>query len=433
MLQPLRFAVQSTKDESLPGKDTARLLNMYPEGGENGVTLRSAPGLVEAKDVSPGQIEAMITSTSGIYVVVGGSLKLWNVNDDTLTTLGPVAVGDTTMTRSRSQLAIVAGNRYYVWDGTTLAEVTGTPFALENSVAFISNYFIITEHLGEAFYYSLDADTIGGLSFASAEYYPDNLRRVMVANDLIYFMGTRSIEPWQVTGSANLPFSKIAGAQIEKGLRSTLEAVVMDNTLHWVSQEGRVYRGGQAQNITTDAVAAALEGNTGRMVTYQTRNHDNAVVRLTGCPAFVFDPSTQMWWERSSGVNHDEWDVTATVQHNGVWYAGTRGGKICTFSGFQDLGEELRREAISTNITQGGNRFSVDEVNLRVSGSGSIMLSWSKDGGRTFSNERQRTFGGEFEYPVQINRLGQFREFCLKIACTDNTDFAIHEAGIRIS
>ena len=432
MLQPLQFAVQSTKDESLPGKDTARLLNMYPEGGENGVTLRSAPGLTEAVDVSPGQVEAMVSSPDGVYAVVGGALKLWNPNDSTVTTLGGVHQGDTTMTRSRSQLAIVAGNRYYVWANDALAEVTGTPFSLENSVGYISGYFIITEHLGEAFYYSLDADTIGGLSFASAEYYPDNLRRVMVANDLIYFMGTRSIEPWQVTGGANLPFAKIAGALIEKGLRSTLEAVVMDNVVHWVSQEGRVYRG-PGENITTDAVAAALEGRTGRMLTYQTRNHDNAVVRLSGHPAQCFDPSTRMWWERSTGVNHDEWEVTATVQHDGVWYAGTRGGRICTFSGFQDLGEELRREAISTNITQGGNRFSVDEINLRVSGSGSVMISYSTDGGATFSNERQRTFGGQREYPIQINRLGLHRQFCLKIACTDNTDFAIHGAGIRIS
>lgn len=433
MLQPLQFAVQTTRDESLPGKDTARLLNMYPERGENGVTLRSVPGLTQTKDVGPGQVEALLSSPDGIYVVVGGSLKLWNVNDDTLTVLGGVPQGDATMARSRSQLGLVAGNRYYVWDGTTLAEVTSTPFTLENSVACISNYFIITESLGQAFYYSLDADTIDGLAFASAEYYPDNLVRVMVANDLIWFMGTRSVEPWQVTGAALLPFSKVSGAIIEKGLRSTLEAVVVDNVIHWVSQEGRVYRG-RGENITTDAIAAALEGDTGRMVVYQTRNHDNAVVRLSERPAVVFDPASQTWWERSTGPTHQPWEVTATVQHNGTWYAGTQSGHLCTFSGWQDRGEELRREVVSANITQAGNRFTVDELNLRVSGSGSVMLSWSVDGGRTFSNERQRAFGGKYEYPIQINRpAANCRQFCLKIACTDNTDFAIHGAGIQIS
>ena len=446
MLQPLQFAVQSTKDESLPGKDTARLLNMYPETAESGVTLRSAPGLVSAADLGPGKVEALISGSDGLYAAVGGSFKRWS--DGVVTTLGNLPQGDTTMARSRSQIAVVAGDRYLVWDGTTFSEVTTTidggdepdyeesqlPFARSGSVSFLSNYFIITQQDGEAFAYSLDADTIDALNFASAEYRPDDLRRVMVSNDLIWFMGEDSIEPWQVTGAANLPFARISGAVKEKGLRATLETVALDNTLFWVSGEGRVYRMGQAAEIlSTDAICATLEGSTGRMFAYQQRRHDSAVVRLEDAPAVIYDPSSGMWWERSTNPCHDPWEVTATVRHNGTWYAGTSGGQLCTFGGFEDLGKSMRREVISTNLTQAGERFSVDRLNLRVSGSGSVMISWSNDGGETFSNERQRTFGGMREYPIQINRLGQHRQFCLKIACTDNTEFSIHSASVEVS
>lgn len=432
MLQPIQFAVQSTKDESLPGKATARLFNMYPEIVGDGLTLRSAPGLIETADVGPGQVEAMISAPEGIYMAVGGAFKLWNTTA-LVSTLGNIPQGDTTMARNRTQIAVVSGRKYHVWDGASIGPID-LPFSNVGSVSFLSNYFLMSEELGQAFAYTLDADTIDGLNFASAEYQPDNLRRIMVANDLIWMMGAETVEPWQVTGAATLPFSRISGAVKEKGLRSTLEAVVLDNTLFWVSHEGRMYRmGDTGQIVTTDAMCAALEGRTGRMMAFQQRRHDFAVARLTGRAALVFDPSTGQWWERGTGVCHDEWDVTATVHHEGVWYGGTRTGKLVTFGGYQDLGEPLRREVISSNITQGGNRFSVDRVHLRVSGSGNVMTSYSTDGGRTFSNERQRAFGSEFEYPIELNRLGVCRQFCLKVAMTDNAEFSIHEAGIEIS
>lgn len=446
MLLPLQFATQTAKDDSLPGKDTARLLNLYPEAGENGVTLRSPGGLLQKADVGPGKPEAAISSPDGIYMAVGGAWKLWN--GSTVSTLGSLATGTTTLARNRTQIAAVAGTRYYVWNGTTISEVTTTetdypnpdievtqlPFANAGSVAYLSNYFLISEDRGEAFAYTLDADTIDGLDFASAEYGPDNLVRIMVSGDLIWMLGERTTEVWQVTGAAALPFGRITGATKEKGLRSRLEAVVLDNTLFFTGQDGRPYRMAETpQVIGTDAMCAAVKADTGRVLAFQERRHDFVTWALNGRPACVYDPSTGMWWERSTGPTHEPWEVTATVEHEGTWYALTTGGKLCTFSGYQDLGEPIRREAISANITQAGNRFTVERVNLRVSGSGNVMLSYSVDGGRTFSNERQRAFGQAYDYPIEVNIRRNCRQFCLKIAMTDNAEFSIHSAGIEVS
>ncbi len=121
--------------------------------------------------------------------------------------------------------------------------------------------------------------------------------------------------------------------------------------------------------------------------------------------------------------------------HEGTWYAGTSDGYLCTFGGSQDRGDTLRREATSQNWTEGGQRFVVSSFDVRCSAGagGTVMSSYSKDGGRTFSEERTRSLGavGEYGTRQRWRALGQAREFAFRLACSDNVDFAIFEADIN--
>lgn len=433
MYVPVPFAQLSERDDGQIGQNTARLLNMYPERSESGATLRSASGLVLKEKIGVGRCWAALSNTAGIYSNVGGSLVLWD--GTTAKTLGTLNNADTTMATNGTQVAIVAGGEAFVWDGTTLTKVTGAAFTDFQSVAFLSSFFIFTQLNGQAYTYGTNPSTLDPLDFASAEYRGDNLRRVMASQSLAWMMGEDTIEPWQLTGAADLPFQRLSATVVEKGLRSTQEAVFLDNTLFFISDEDRPYRINSftPQMIGTDAACAAMEGRTGYALAYQKRRHDFFVSRLSDRPAFVFDPSTQAWWERSTNPSHDAWEVTATVQHEGAWYALTQNGELCTFGGHQDIGKEMRREAISTNLTQSGDRFTVNSIDLRVEGAGTIMVSYSSDAGRTFSNERTQTFGASYEQRLQFHGLGQHRQFCIKVAFTDNGDFSLHEAGVNIS
>lgn len=434
MLQPVVFAAESAKDEAQPGQNTARLLNMYAEGGENGVSIKSAPGLIEQIQLGFGQVEAMLSTHDGIYAAVGGNLVLWD--GSSVSTLGSIPGGPATMATNGTQVGVVSGGDLHVLEGSSLTQSTGAVFSEIGSISIIDNFWIITQADGQLWAYALaDATSFDALDFASAEYRPDNLRRVVTTSALAYLMGETSVEPWQITGEADLPFQRFASTSLEKGLRTAGEVALLDNTFMWVSDEGRAYRNHEftPKIISTDPVAAAMEAHSGRVVPFQFRRHDCFTWRADGVPAWIFDPSTEKWFERSTGPQHGEWEVTATVQHQGKWYAGTNDGMLCTFGGYQDRGNVMRREAISQNLTQGGNRFTVDAVDMRVEGAGTVMFSWSKDGGRTFSNERQRTFGASYDDRLQFRGLGQFRQFCLKVAVSDNTDFAVHSASVEIS
>ena len=429
------FAAESELDESLPGKETARLLNMYPEkgGSRSPVTLRSVPGLSEIATLAPGRVRAMISDGDSIFALVGGSFVQWD--GATVTKRGNVVDGPATMARNRSQIALTSERRYYVWDGAALSEISGAAFANFGSVAYIDNFILLSQLGGEKYQYSAvgDASNLAALDFASAETSPDDLLRILTVGSLAWMLGEDSVEAWRNAGATDNPFRRIPDYRLEKGLRSISEAAVLDNTFMFVSNEGRVYRqeGGVPVVISTDAVAAALARHTDAIcLTYQFNQHDFFVVRFSDRPAWIYDPSTQAWHERSTGPTHGPWEVTATVHHKGVWYAGTATGELCTFEGFQDRGQELRREAQSAILSNNGERFTINKADIRIEGQGNLMMQLSRDG-QTFGRERVKAFGGTYAERCTFRRLGQARELSMRLACTDNTEFAIHSAAIN--
>lgn len=429
------FAAESALDESLPGKETARLLNMYPEkgGSRSPITLRSVPGLKETTTLGSGRVRAMISASDGLYAAVAGSLVRWD--GTSVTTLGSIPDGDTTFARNRTQIALTAGGKYFVWDGSTLSEITGAAFSNMASVAYLDNFMLISQTNGEAFQYSEvgNAKSLGALDFESAETSPDDLIRIIPVGSLAWMLGASSVEAWRNAGGSDSPFRRISDLRLEKGLRSVMEAVTLDNTFMFVSDEGRAYRqeNGLPVIISTDAVAATLKANSNTVaLAYQHAGHDFFGLRFGDRPAWVYDAATGAWHERSTGPTHGAWEATATAHHEGTWYAGTEAGKLCTFEGHQDLGQELRREAQSALLSNGGRRFTLNKVDVRLEGAGKLMMQLSRDS-QTFGRERIKEFGGSYAERCTFRGLGQAREWSMRLACTDNTEFAIHDVNIN--
>lgn len=442
-MTPFLFAAQSLLHEGQRRLTTERVVNLYAEplAARQPLTLRSTPGLVDVTQLEDGRVEAMHSDGTTLHAAVNGRLVTWN--GTTATDRGALATGRATMAnRGTAELAIVAGGRYFVFDGTTLTEVAGTAFTSIGSVDFIDGFMVLTEAGGQRHAVSdlNDALTLPAADFASAEHRGDNLVRVLSNGGLLWLFGVQTTEIWENVGNATgSPFSPLQSTIVEKGLRSVAEAARMDNSVFWIGSDHRAYRAGDftPQKVSPGPVDAAIQAHTGAVCfTYAHQGHDFFVIRFSDRPAWVFDAATQMWHERATGADFDAWEVTATVEHRGVWYAGTETGHLCTFGGYQDRGAVLRREATGRNISQGGDRFRVAKLDLRCEAGtgGTVMLSLSKDGGATFSRERLRSVGGVGDYRrrVQWNGLGQMRECAVRVACTDNVDFAIYDAGVSL-
>lgn len=440
MLVSSLFAAQSRLHESQRAMTTEDVINMFPEvaPARQPVTLRSVPGLTDTVQLGPGRVRAMLESRGLLYSVAGGVFASWD--GATLTELGAVEDGPTTLAENTAgEIAIAANGVYYVWDGTTLSQPLGGAFDVVSAVDFVDGFFVRSELDGHRFDITglNDGDSLDALDFASAEHRPDKLVRSIVNGGFIWNFGERTIEPWQNIGDVDFPFARIESTILEKGLRSAGEVVRLDNTLFWVSDEPRVYRINDfaPAKVSTNSVDVGL-GTGAVCFAYQWEGHDFLVVRPDGKPALVYDVQSQSWHKRATGVCFDPWEVVDTVRYGGVWYGGTTDGYLCAFGGTNDRGRELRREATSRNISNAGNRFRVIQVDTRVeAGTGAqVMGSYSVDGGRTFSPERQRSAGGVGEYDrrVKWHGLGQHREFAFKLAFTGDADFAIYDAGVRL-
>lgn len=419
-----------------------RLVNVFAEqspGGRLPVTLRSVPGLTEVGQFQTGTVRAMISTPAGIYAACNGYLCFWN--GSAFSVLGEIAGGSATMAWNGTEVAVVAGGRYWIWDGSTLAEVSAGGFTSYGSVEFVDGYFTLTESGGGRLTVTglYDGATIDATDVATAEHRPDFLVRVISSGGIIWYLGEETVEPWQNVGAVDFPFAPVQSTVIEKGVRSVAEAARLDNTIFWNSAEPRAYRQTNfaPERISTHAVEASMKAHAtdATAFAYQWQGHDWYVVRLTDRPAWVYDAATRAWHERSTGINYGPWDGTASVFHGGQWYIGTDDGYLCTLGGYQDRGGELRREATSQNVSNGGERFIVSRVDVRCEAGtgGKVMSSYSKDGGRTWSREDQRSLGevGSYGQRTRWGPLGQTREFALRLACSDNVDFAIYEAGLN--
>ena len=96
-----------------------------------------------------------------------------------------------------------------------------------------------------------------------------------------------------------------------------------------------------------------------------------------------------------------------------------------------DDSEPIVREAISPPIHAMRNNVSMVSFELDMEsgiglpyGQGSdpqAMLSWSDDGGKTWSNEHWASIGkiGEYLTRVKWNRLGMFRQRQIKVVISD--------------
>lgn len=427
------FAAQSLLHEGQRTMTTERVVNMFPEVLGQDIILRSVPGLTEITRVASTPVRAMVADDDHIYIAAGRGLSRWN--GTTNSTLGAIEDDEeTTLALSATECAAVASGSYFVFDGSAVSEVVGQAFSDIGSVEYLDGYFLLTEKAGARFAISglNDGETLDPLDFASAEYKPDNLRRVVVNRGEIRLFGAETIEAWENTGATDFPFERIANTIMERGILQSNAAAKMDNSIIWAGEDNTAYRETQftPQRISTHSVEASLRANSlTNVFEYEWEGHKFACFRFSDRPAWIYDPATQMWHERATGAALDPWEVTCTAQFKGKWYAGTTGGYLCRFDAVhQDRGGALRREAQSAVVESGGKPFILKNLDIQIDAStgAAVMTQFSVDKGRTWTPERQRALTlNDNETRLFWKKLWRAKKISARISVSDNADFTI--------
>lgn len=280
------------------------LRNLLLEKDESGLspdgTMRiQRPGLTR-RDTYNGIIRGMAyrDSTSQELVVAGSELR---VNG---TVVGYLAgSGLTPMATTNFFTAILSDGSVSLWNGSALIPVSMPDGRQVADIEQINSYIILLCPDGR-FYWMLPGETtVDPLNFATAESSPDNGIAIRRLGDEFWIFGPDSIEPWQPTGEAELPFQLAAGRVYPRGCLSRDTVRRFDNSLFWVGEDCNVYRGGAVpQLVSDDGIAERIRKRTELPTAwvFGFDGHKIYVLRIPGQGTFGFDAQTSLWSEFAS-------------------------------------------------------------------------------------------------------------------------------------
>jgi hypothetical protein len=437
--QPLNINLQS--NEGRHGHDgDAVLINCYAENaGREGKTqfpIFASDGLNQfATDSTAIGTRGLIEVDGVLYWVA--ARQIFRVDQAGLVTpLGGLADdGAVVMARNAKapnpQVAIVTrGGLRFILENDVLTPITDTDLPPPNSVAYINGRFVWSIPDGRFFWSDIEEGTsINALNFATAEADPDGLVRVIVNRQQLYLLGTRTTEVFADTGNVNSPFQRIGGTVMDKGCIATNSAVVVDNAVIWVGDDGIVWldRSYNPQKISNRGVDFAIrdEPTPANLTafTYTDRGHQFYVLNGTNFTK-IWDASTGLWHDRKSKAS-ERWRAEAYATLAGKHIVGESGSGTRLFEIDKDTFDEGGDDLVLTVRTplyhDFPNRPIMDSlfvdiipgVGLNTSdvhnSDPQLMMRYSDDGGKTFNNERRKDLGliGEYETTVRYYRLGQ--------------------------
>lgn len=442
-----------------------RCVNLFSEAapsppGKDAGALFACPGLRE---------KAAIASTTGVmglkaangflYAVIGG--YLYEIDTDyTATSIGAVgAVQRVTMAENGIELIISTGY-LYTFATSTLSQITDAGFPAGN-VDFMDGYFLSNLPDSDQFQISslYDGSVWDGLDFASAEGSPDDVIGHIVSHREWWLFGTNSVEIWYNSGDTDFPFSRISGAFIEVGCAAKDSIAKLDNSVFWLGQDerghGQVWRaiGYNPQRISTHAIEYAISSYTriddAYAFAYQQEGHGFYCLNFPSAEkTWVYDVSTGLWHERANfaGGEFTRWRANCHAFFNGKHVVGDyESGQLYELDmDYHTNGTEVKKWLRSFRLPSSeGDQVRVNSFQLDMqvgngltTGQGSdpqVMLRYSKDGGRTWSEERTMATGAIGEYSTRVisRRLGVGRDWVIEVSGTDPVPCAIVAGYIR--
>lgn len=458
-----------------------RLQNFYieyrPQGEKTHVVAYGFPGLDLFVDFGDTAARGLLSVEQNdlLYPVHRG--MLWEVNNaGVMVSRGTLNTqsGSVGMAHNGVQIMTVDGTNGYIYNTGTLAfaQITDGDFPTNpTSVTFIDGYFVAGFDNGR-FYISAPYDGLAwdALDFAKAESNPDRLVRVFADHGELILFGDISTEFWGNSGATDFPFAKLQGADSEWGLAARYSVAKFDDSVALLCKNrmgevivGRL-SGHRIEPLSTPDLDTIINDYA---VTSDATAHSYL---LGGHPMYQlnfpaagfswnYDGLTKQWSPRTSyqqtrqrcefGVQYLSKTVLTDASNGRLYRLNpatlTENGE--TIEG-EIIGEHWDHELIPITIS----RLRVDlEVGTDEGTAGSmtvwdptsgtlwdissggtfwdyqqeihaqIMLSLSRDDGKTWGTELWRSMGalGHYKDTVEWRRLGTSRRWTAKLRITD--------------
>lgn len=431
------------------------MINYFYEKNVDGESIVSTPGSTVLKDLGSGEVRGGLEYNDLAFFVMGNTLYELN-SAGTSTSRGTIntSSGRVSMahngfrTGASHQIMIVDGSNGWIYDDTakTLTEITDSDFTDSNSVVFIDGYFLFAQKDSDRFWLTAlyDGKTIGASDFETAEGDPDKIQALIADERELFIFGERTLEVWYNSGDSDNTFQRFQGGFKQTGTAAKYSPARVDNNIYWLTRDerghGQIAKLGSSYRpeiISTPALAYQISTysriDDAFAYAYQHEGHEFYVITFpTAKETWVYDASTQQWHQRGHTIggefpNRERYNchVFAFGEHlfgdfnNGIIY------KLDSTVGTIDS-TRIPRERTTATIGNEERRLRISSLQLdmeegigdpNVSTDTAMWMSWSKDGGHTYSNEIDRSAGEAGDYATRLvwRRLGNARNWTFRL------------------
>jgi hypothetical protein len=424
-------------------ESAGRVINAYVEPlgptAMAGRVWRRAPGLTNFGTSTHTGYRGAIEVNGTLYAAIGASMTKWTSAGGAGTDLTGTMTGTKRGFFARNN-AVTPSIVFVDPDGSIALITAGSPGSISttypdldlpavNSVCGLDGYLVFTTGSGLAYATDLNSTAVNALSFGAADAKPDALTRAVAFGRLLILAGPSSTEFWQDVGAFPFPFQRgevrplgligpyaIAGDQ--DGFGKALFQVGHDNGVY----EWQGYDPVKISPPDLDGlIEAVTDKTTIQCCCYIARGH--AYLEVSS-PTFswVYDKNNGQWHERQRYGATVSRIAGNTVYAFGKWLTGdTQTGNIqqITNTAYDEVGSPLRVRIESGPVSAFPSGMPVGRADFRfVTGVGvasgtdpiqtnpSVEISWSDDGGITWSNPLIRKLGAQSASDQLVSLVG---------------------------
>jgi hypothetical protein len=449
----INFGIQSYRHGQARQLSSQRLINGYAEVQKDGAKSRIAvfgfPGVSLFGTAGTGPFRGGIVIAGVPYVVSG--TQLYSIGSDGSAQLrgaGITGIDRISIDSSLTEVIIVntVNGFSYQIETEDFVQISDADFREAATVTSINNLFVFDEIDTNRFQVSnvLDGRAYD-LDFATAESNPDKVLAVKNRNGTLLVLGETTTEYWDHTGATDFPFARFKGGTLDRGIRAVHAVVNEDQSTFMLGNDLVAYRmsGSGLQRISDHALETLWQSydTTSDAFMFSVPINGHKFINLTfptQNATFTYDIATGMWHDR---VSYDpegtevKWRVGGALSaYDRILVGDLNSGRIGVLDSqvYTEFGDPMIFTAVSAPLYAKGKRIFVPRLELDMevgvgltSGQGSdpqVMMSYSTDGGKTFSAPVQPVGMGQIgEYTTRLvwDRLGSAYQFVFKFSISD--------------
>lgn len=205
-----------------------RMVNCFlerePQGSKSPIAVIRSPGIDEVVTLPQGPVRGALVHQEQPYFVSGNSLYRVS-KSGTATNLGVIPnVDRVRMLSNDSQLGVLTNQKLYVFDGTTVSQVTDPGFGGAIDATYSDLFAIFVTPNSDQFFISdaaaapfPDMTQYNALDFGQAEAAPGNIVAIEADHRELFIFKEQSTEIWTNTSNPDFTFQTIRNADCRGG------------------------------------------------------------------------------------------------------------------------------------------------------------------------------------------------------------------------